>query len=67
MGWEADSDTLVVVGTGLLAIVVFVVSAVIVQRTGFVQFGPREMAGLIAGFTIFMCIYFVSMSLHRVL
>lgn len=65
--WTVDSDTLVVVGTGVLAIAVFVVSAVLVSHSPYVEFGTREMIGLTVGFVLFMLVYFGSLLLHRVI
>lgn len=59
-------DTLTFIGAGLVAILVFAGNAWFLSRAGYIDLGASTTATFAVGFGVFMLIYFVSMSLHRV-
>ncbi|RQH00735.1 hypothetical protein [Natrarchaeobius oligotrophus] len=60
-----ESDTGFYYAVGAFTIGVFVAAVAALAAVGPSGVGTRELAGLVGGFVLFMLVYFVSITVHR--
>ncbi len=60
-----ESDVGFYYGVGLFTIVVFLVGLAALAVVAPAGIGARELGGLVVGFLLFMLVYFVSITIHR--
>ncbi|MCU4741131.1 hypothetical protein OB955_06710 [Halobacteria archaeon AArc-m2/3/4] len=60
-----ESDTGFYYAVGAFTVAIFVIGLVIVGVTNPDTIGTRELIGFVVGFFLFMLVYFISISVHR--
>ncbi|WP_121743859.1 hypothetical protein [Natronorubrum halophilum] len=60
-----DSDTGFYYAIGLFTIGVFLAALAVLAMTSPADIGTRELGGLVVGFSVFMLVYFVSITVYR--